>query len=104
MEDERIRRVDHRRLGRTGDHLGGMGHEPLIELVLSGDEDGEGLLALSARSPHLLAHRCDRAGEPVEHAGVETADVDAELERGGGDDTAEPPAEQLALDLASLLG
>ena len=38
MQDVRVRRVDHRRLRRTRDHLSGMGHEPLIELVLASDE------------------------------------------------------------------
>ena len=102
MEDERVRRVDHGRLGRTGDHLGRVGHEPLVELVLAGDEDGERLLALAAGSSHLLAHRRDRAGEPVEHAGVEPADVDAELECRGGHHAAQPAAEQLAFDLPSF--
>jgi hypothetical protein len=81
-----------------------MGHQPLIELILPGDENRQGLLPLSAGAPHLLAHRRDRAREPVEHTGVQTADVDAELERGGGDDTAQSPTEQLAFDLASLPG
>ena len=54
--------------------------------------------------PGLLPHRRDRAGEAVEHAGVEPADVDAELERGGGDDAPQIAVEQLALDLASLAG
>jgi hypothetical protein len=81
-----------------------MSHEPLVELILSGHEDGERLLPLAARTTHLLAHRCDRSWEPVEDAGIEATDVDAELERGGRNHTPEPAAEQLAFDLSSLFG
>ena len=52
--------------------------------------------------PGLLPHRGDGAGEAVEHAGVEPADVDAELERGRGHDAGELAVEQLGLDLAPL--
>ena len=80
-----------------------MGHEPLVELVLPGHEDGQRLLPGPAGPARLLPERCDRAGEAVEDAGVERADVDAELERAGGGDGPKATLEQLGLDLAALL-
>ena len=99
-----VGRVDHRRFGWPGEHLVGMGHVPLVELVVAGHQDDDRLLRFAPGPSGLLPHRRDGAGEPVEHAGVEAPDVDAELERGGGDDPPEVAAEQLALDLASLGG
>src|SRR5438045_3551400 len=81
-----------------------MGHQPLVELVFTGDEYGERRLARASGATNLLPHRCDRAGEAVEHAGVEATDVDAELEGRGGDHAAHLAVEELVLDLASLLG
>ena len=81
-----------------------MGHQPLVELVVAGDEHGDRRLRFAPGPPGLLPHRRDRAGEAVEHAGVEPADVDAELERGGGDDAPQLAVEQLVFDLASLVG
>ena len=54
--------------------------------------------------PGLLPHRRERAGKAVEDHRVEAADVDAELERVRGRDAEEPPARQVALELAPLLG
>ena len=99
-----VGRVDDGRLGRAGEDLGGVGHEPLVELVVAGDEHGDGLLALAPGPARLLPERGDGAGEAVEHAGVEAADVDAQLQRRGGDDRPQPPGEQVVLDLPALGG
>ena len=50
----------------------------------------------------LLAKRSDRSRETVDHARVEPADVDAELEGARGDDAGETAVEQLGLDLPAL--
>ena len=50
----------------------------------------------------LLPHRCERAGEAVEHDRVEAADVDAELERVRGRDAEQPAARELELERAAL--
>ncbi len=99
-----VGRVDHRRLGRSGEDLVGVGHVPLVELVVAGHQDHDRLLGLAPGPTGLLPHRRDGAREAVEHACVESADVDPQLERGGGDDAAEVTAEQLALDLSALRG
>ncbi len=54
--------------------------------------------------PDLLPERGDRAGEPVEDHSVEPADVDAELEGGGGHHRGQLAGEQLVLDGPPLLG
>ena len=82
----------------------GVGHQPLVELVVAGHEHGHGLLALAPGPPRLLPQGGDGAREAVEDAGVEAADVDAELEGGGGHDGPEAPGEQVGLDLATLGG
>jgi hypothetical protein len=81
-----------------------MRHEPLVELVVAGHEHGQRLLLLAPCSACLLPERGDGAREPVEHAGVEPADVDAQLQRVGGDDAAQLAVGQRLLDLAALLG
>ena len=70
-------------------------HVPLVELVVAGDEHGERLCWASRPARPACCHiEAIRAGEAVEDAGIEPADVDAELDRGGGDD-AQPPGEQV---------
>jgi hypothetical protein len=51
-----------------------------------------------------LPHRRDRSGEAGQHAGIDSTDVDAEFERGGGDDADRFAAGELVFDLPSLGG
>ncbi len=101
-QHERVRQVHDRRLGRTGEHLTGVSHQPLIELIGSGHEHGQRALRGAPRPSRLLAKRSDRSGETVDHARVEPADVDAELEGARGDDAGKTAVEQLGLDLPAL--
>ena len=101
-EHERVRRVHHRRLGRAGEQLARVGHPPLVELVLPRHQHRRRLLALATGPARLLPHRGDGAGEAVEDAGVEAADVDAQLQGVGGGHAAELATEQLGLDLPPL--
>ena len=103
-EDERVGGVDHRALGRPFEQRPRVAHEPLVELVVAGDEHREGGLAGPADAADLLPRGGDRAGEAVDDAGVEAADVDAELERGRADDAAQRPRRERAFDLAPLVG
>ena len=86
------------------EQVGWVGHDPLVELVIACDEHGQRLVLAASGPSDLLPHGCHGAREAVEHAGVEAADVDAELERRGRDDPPERAVEQLVFDLASLLG
>ena len=103
-EHVRVVQVDHRPFRCAAEQLVGVAHHPLVELVLACDEHRQALLAGAATPPDLLPERGDRAREAAQHHGVEAADVDPELERVGGDDAAQPAAEQVGLDLATLRG
>ena len=103
VEHEGVGRVHHRRLGRAGEELHRVGGQPLVQLVAAGDEHGRRRIARPARSSRLLPERRDRAREAVDHHGVQTTDVDAELERRGGHHAGELAGEQLILDGAALL-
>ena len=83
-EDEGVLRVDDGGFGRAGEEFVGMGGVPLVELIIARDEDGSSPLPRPSGSSHLLTQRRQGAGKTVENHGVETADIDAELECVGG--------------------
>ena len=95
--------VEDRRLDGPLEELVGVAAEELVERVLAGDVHRQAASAAPGAAPHL-AQRGDRAGERDDDGGVELADVDAELERVGGDDRAQLAAHQAPLELAPLLG
>ena len=70
MEHERVGEVDDRGLGRAAEHLVRVREQPLVELVLAGHQDREAGSTVAAGPADLLPERRDRAGEPVEHAGI----------------------------------
>ena len=94
--------VEDRGLDRAVEELVGVAAEELVERVLAGDVDGKAAPAAAGAAPHL-AQRGDGAGERDADRGVERADVDAELQRVGGDDAEQLALDQPALDLAPLL-
>ena len=94
--------VEDRRLHRAADELVGVAAEELVERVLAGDVDGEAAPAAPRPPPHL-AQAGDGAGEGDADRRVELADVDAQLERVGGDDGEQLAVGQPRLDLAPLL-
>ena len=102
--DERVLRVHDRAFGRSPRQLGGVRGVPLVELVVARDEHGDRSPARTPRSPRLLPHRGEGAGEAVQDHRVEPADVDAELERVRGRDAEQPSARQLELERAAFLG
>ena len=83
-----VLRIDHRRFRGSVEQFIGMGDEPMIELIVTGDERGERVLALATGPTGLLPHGGDGAGETVEDADVQSTDIDAQLERAGGHDAA----------------
>ncbi len=104
LRHERVGRVHHRGLGRTVEQFAGVPGVPLVELVVAGDQHRGGAAGAPARAADLLAHRRERAGEAVEHHGVERTDVDAQLQRARGDDAAERPVGEPGLERAPLVG
>ena len=101
---ERVVGVHHHRFGRAVEQLRGMARRPLVELVVARDQHRRRPPRRASGPADLLAHRGQRAREAVEHDRVEPADVDAELERAGGDDAAELAARELRLELPPLVG
>ena len=95
--------VEDRGLDRAVEELVGVAAEELVERVLARDVDGQAAAAAAGAAPHL-AQRGDGAGERDADRGVERADVDAELQRVGGDDAEQLALDEPALDLAPLLG
>ncbi len=102
--DERVLRIDDRPLGRAPRQLARVRGVPLVELVVARDEDRGGTPTGATGTSGLLPHRRERAGKSVEHDRVETADVDAELERVGRRDAEQASAREIDLERAPLLG
>src|SRR4051794_10702615 len=94
--------VEDRGLDGAAEELLRMAAEELVERVLPGDVDGESAAA-AARPPPHLPQAGDRAREGDADRRVQLADVDAELERIGGDHGEQVPGGQPGLDLAPLL-
>ena len=84
------------------EELLGVAAEELVERVLAGDVERESLAAPPGAPPHL-AQAGDGAREGDADRRVELADVDAELERVGGDHREQLAAREPRLDLAPLL-
>ncbi len=80
-----------------------MAAEELVQGVLAGDVQGQSLGAPPRPPPHLAQAR-DRAWEGDADRRVQLPDVDAQLERVGGDDRQQLAGRQPSLDLAPLLG
>ena len=89
-------------LHRAVEELVGVAAEELVERVLARDVDREAAPAPAGAAP-LLAQAGDGAGERDADRGVERADVDAELERVGGDDPEQLALDELAARLEPLL-
>ena len=94
--------VEDRVLDRAVEELVGVAAEELVERVLARDVDRQAAPAPPGAAP-LLAQARDGARERDADRGVERADVDAELERVGGDDAEQLALDELALELAPLL-
>ena len=94
--------VEDRVLDGAVEELVGVAAEELVERVLARHVEREAAPAAAGAAP-LLAQAGDRAGERHADRGVEHPDVDAELERVGGDDAEQLAVDELALELAPLL-
>ena len=93
--------IEDRRLYRPVEEVFGVPREELVQRILAGDVAREPAAAATGASPHLAQAR-DRAREGDHEGGVQSPDVDAELERVGGDDSTHLAGHQTRLDLAPL--
>ena len=103
-EDVGVRGIDHRWLRLSLEDLVGVTHQVAVELVVAGNEYRDARRVASPGAPRLLPHGRNRAGEPVDHAGIKVTDVDAEFERRGRDDAAQRAVAHLLLDRPTFLG
>ena len=101
--DVRVVRVHHRLLRVLREEVFGVGHQVLVNRRVPADEKDQRILALSAGPARLLPQAGDRAGIPHEEAGVEAADVNAELECVRARHAENLLAHEFLLDLAPLL-
>ncbi len=102
--DDRVHRIEDRPLEHLPEeHLGVRDHV-LVQGIGERDHHDERVAVLPADAPDPLPGRGHRAGIADEHAHVEPADVDPELEGAGGEDGEEVSLEQARLDLAPLFG
>jgi hypothetical protein len=102
--DRQVARVQHRALGRLSHEPVGIVGDELIRRRHRQDHDGVRELVAPARSPHLLPEAGPRPRKAALHHHLQAPDVDAELERVGGDDAEELAVDERALDRAALLG
>ena len=102
-EDLEVCRVEDGVLGRLLEEDARVVDDVAVERVLPGnDQDDPRPAAPDATRP--LARRENGARVSDEETDVESPDVDAELERGGGDDPGEVAAEKPLLDRTTLFG
>ena len=103
-QDVRVGGVEDGRLdGGVEDRLGVV-HQERVERVLARDEGDEPVGARPARAPGLLPERHARARPAGDEHGVETGDVDAELEGVRRRQGQQRPGADRVLQRAPLLG
>ena len=105
VEHVGVGRVDHRRLRRPREHLGGVAHQPLVELVVAGHEHGRPTSAVPRPARPACCHiEAMVPGNPVSTQAsrppTSTPSSSAEV----ATTPSQAPGEQRGLDLAPLLG
>ena len=103
-EHVRVDRVDDDALDRLVQQRAGIVDEVGVERVVARDHDDQRALPPPSRPARLLPEGGDGAGEPGQHHGVQTRDVDAQFEGVGGGQSAQPAVGQRALQAAAVLG
>ena len=101
-QDVEVVRVRARLLGRALEQELGVVDDVLVDRGAGRDEDRDARARPPAGPPELLPGRGDRARVAGQDRHVEPADVDAELERVGGDDAEDLAVAQPALDRPAL--
>jgi hypothetical protein len=82
-EHVRVRRVDHRRLGRLPEQVRRMGHEVLVQRIVLGHQHRQRGLRPPPGPARLLPHRGARSRVARKDRRVQGPDVDPQLERRG---------------------
>ena len=101
-QDMQVVRVEARLLGRVVEQELGMVDDVLVDRRARGDEDRDAGALPPAGPAELLPRGGHRARVAGQDRHVETADVDAELERVGRDDAEDLAVAQPALDRAAF--
>src|SRR5690606_8334673 len=83
--------------------LANLGDDLLCEHVLRTAAERDGAVPRAPHAPDPRQERRDRARRAELHNEIDVADVDAELERGGGDDRLQLPGLQPALRVQAML-
>src|SRR5580704_11366376 len=102
-EDFEIVRLNEGVLGRVAEEIIGMAHDELVEWSGRSDEHGARAAAATASAAGALPGSGDRARVAGHHYGVQRADVDAQFERAGGNDSADAGVAETAFDFAALV-
>ena len=102
-QDVQVVGIDERVLRRGVEEIRRVAHDELIDRRAARDEHGRRSRRAPAGAAGALPGRGDRAGIAGHHRDVERADVDAELERVGGNDGAHLTLAQPALDFAAAI-
>jgi hypothetical protein len=102
LEDVRVGQVDDGLFDLARQQALGLAHEVLVEGVLAADQHRPAL-ARAPGAPPALPEAGHGAGKAGDQGHVETAHVDAELERAGRHHGAQLPVEQPAFYVAALL-
>ena len=97
-------RVDEAVLRRAVEQVLRVRGEELVDRRRRADQRRQAGAGAASGSAHLLPGAGDGAGVADADRRVERADVDAQLERVGGDHAADPAVAQAGLDLVALVG
>ena len=103
-EDFEVVGVDVGRFRGAAEEILGVFDDVLIERSAGGDEDGDRKAATATGATGTLPGGGDGAGVAGHDNGVEGADIDAEFEGVGGDDTLDFAAADLAFDFTAFAG
>ena len=102
-EHVRVLRVEHGRLDRTSEDRRRVVHQVGVQRVVTGDQQRQGASPARPGPAGLLPQRRAGAGPAGQQYGVQTGDVDAELQRVGRRDPGQLAALQHGLQPPALL-
>ena len=102
-QDIGVLRVHDRVFRGLGEKVFGVAQQVLIHRIVAGQQHGQAFLVPPAAPPGLLPRAGDRARIVHQQGHIQRADVDAQFQCIGGGDAAQPPLEQILLDLPPFL-